>query len=203
MSQVSLTLCRALFLCASSVLFRVWVHIIGSAVTPTHRNFCTTPSSEVVGAPCCSHNDQVMCFFYIFSDVAGDGMTIELSKLEPPETRGYILTTGQTLGSLGGTSAVHALLSKCIFRNVVLLLSRMVRFAATTVTNVHLGRECVASTGSVYMFTDLLTTLLMCIAILLLYRTIHTQLIPTDRLHFFILFQYISMPKFSLFRRPS
>lgn len=50
---------------------------------------------------------MVMCFFYIFSDVAGDGMTIELSKLEPPETRGYILTTGQ-----------------------------MVRFAATTVTNV-------------------------------------------------------------------
>ena len=39
-----------------------------------------------------------MCFFYIFSDVAGDGMTIELSKLEPPETRGYILTTGQTHG---------------------------------------------------------------------------------------------------------
>ncbi|CAK9097558.1 Uncharacterized protein SCF082_LOCUS45763 [Durusdinium trenchii] len=50
---------------------------------------------------------MVMCFFYIFSDVAGDGMTIELSKLEAPETRGYILTTGQ-----------------------------MVRFAATTVTNV-------------------------------------------------------------------
>jgi len=49
---------------------------------------------------------MVMCFFYIFSDVAGDGMTIELSKLEPPETRGYILTTGQ-----------------------------MVRFGATTVTN--------------------------------------------------------------------
>ncbi|OLP98413.1 hypothetical protein AK812_SmicGene19129 [Symbiodinium microadriaticum] len=49
----------------------------------------------------------VMCFFYIFADVAGDGMTIELSKLEPPETRGYILTTGQ-----------------------------MVRFATTTLTNV-------------------------------------------------------------------
>lgn len=42
---------------------------------------------------------QVMCFFYIFSDVAGDGMTIELSKLEPPETRGYILTTGQIHGA--------------------------------------------------------------------------------------------------------
>jgi len=37
----------------------------------------------------------VQCFFYIFSDVAGDGMTIELSKFEPPEKRGYILTTGQ------------------------------------------------------------------------------------------------------------
>ena len=40
-----------------------------------------------------------MCFFYIFSDVAGDGMTIELSKLEPPETRGYIITTGQIHGA--------------------------------------------------------------------------------------------------------
>lgn len=48
-----------------------------------------------------------MCIFYIFADVAGDGMTIELSRLEPPETRGYILTTGQ-----------------------------LVRFAATTATNV-------------------------------------------------------------------
>lgn len=37
----------------------------------------------------------VQCFFYIFSDVAGDGMTIELSRFEPPESRGYILTTGQ------------------------------------------------------------------------------------------------------------
>ena len=37
----------------------------------------------------------VQCFFYIFSDVAGDGMTIELSRFEPPEKRGYILTTGQ------------------------------------------------------------------------------------------------------------
>lgn len=37
----------------------------------------------------------VMCGFYIFSDVAGDGMTIELSRFEPPESRGYILTTGQ------------------------------------------------------------------------------------------------------------
>jgi len=39
----------------------------------------------------------VMCAFYIFSDVAGDGMTIELSRYEPPEHRGYILTTGQMI----------------------------------------------------------------------------------------------------------
>lgn len=39
----------------------------------------------------------VMCAFYIFSDVAGDGMTIELSRYEPPESRGYILTTGQMI----------------------------------------------------------------------------------------------------------
>mmetsp|Transcript_25489 Transcript_25489/g.57916 ORF Transcript_25489/g.57916 Transcript_25489/m.57916 type:complete len:609 (-) Transcript_25489:38-1864(-) len=50
---------------------------------------------------------MVMCSLYIFADVAGDGMTIELSKLEPPEARGYILTTGQ-----------------------------MVRFASTALTNV-------------------------------------------------------------------
>jgi hypothetical protein len=37
----------------------------------------------------------VMCAFYIFADVAGDGMVIELSRFEPPENRGYILTTGQ------------------------------------------------------------------------------------------------------------
>jgi hypothetical protein len=36
-----------------------------------------------------------MCAFYIFADVAGDGMVIELSRFEPPENRGYILTTGQ------------------------------------------------------------------------------------------------------------
>lgn len=40
---------------------------------------------------------MVMCSLYIFSDVAGDGMTIELSKLEPPERRGWILTTGQLI----------------------------------------------------------------------------------------------------------
>jgi len=37
----------------------------------------------------------VMCIFYIFSTVSNDGMTIEFGKLEPPERRGYILTTGQ------------------------------------------------------------------------------------------------------------
>lgn len=35
------------------------------------------------------------CFFYIISDVAGDGLTIELGKREPEEVRGYIQTTGQ------------------------------------------------------------------------------------------------------------
>jgi len=38
---------------------------------------------------------MTISFFYVFSDVAGDGMTIELSKFEPEETRGYILATGQ------------------------------------------------------------------------------------------------------------
>lgn len=38
---------------------------------------------------------MAMCAFYIFADVAGDGMTIELTKLEPEATRGRILTTGQ------------------------------------------------------------------------------------------------------------
>jgi len=36
-----------------------------------------------------------MCILYIFSTVSSDGMTIEFGKLEPPETRGYIMTTGQ------------------------------------------------------------------------------------------------------------
>mmetsp|Transcript_95127 Transcript_95127/g.168048 ORF Transcript_95127/g.168048 Transcript_95127/m.168048 type:complete len:590 (+) Transcript_95127:35-1804(+) len=35
------------------------------------------------------------CFFYMFADVAADGLTVEFSQLEPPETRGYILSTGQ------------------------------------------------------------------------------------------------------------
>ncbi|CAE8637009.1 unnamed protein product [Polarella glacialis] len=38
---------------------------------------------------------MVMCSFYIFSTVASDAMTIEFGKLEPPESRGYILTTAQ------------------------------------------------------------------------------------------------------------
>jgi len=38
---------------------------------------------------------MAISFFYVFSDVAGDGMTIELSKFEPEESRGYILATGQ------------------------------------------------------------------------------------------------------------
>merc|ERR1719382_2096251 len=44
-----------------------------------------------------------VCFFYIFADVAGDGMTIELTKLEPEATRGYILTTGQMIRFLAMT----------------------------------------------------------------------------------------------------
>lgn len=36
-----------------------------------------------------------MCIFYTFSDVAGDGLIIELSKYEPDDRRGYILTSCQ------------------------------------------------------------------------------------------------------------
>jgi hypothetical protein len=36
-----------------------------------------------------------MCVCYIFSTVSCDGLTIEFGKMEPPERRGYILTTGQ------------------------------------------------------------------------------------------------------------
>jgi len=49
-----------------------------------------------------------MCFFYIFATVASDGMTIELGKLELPERRGYILTTGQMV-RFGSTVLVNAL----------------------------------------------------------------------------------------------
>eukprot|EP00929_Paragymnodinium_shiwhaense_P113670 TRINITY_DN81964_c0_g1_i1.p1 TRINITY_DN81964_c0_g1~~TRINITY_DN81964_c0_g1_i1.p1 ORF type:complete len:683 (-),score=150.21 TRINITY_DN81964_c0_g1_i1:559-2607(-) len=38
---------------------------------------------------------MAQCVFYMFADVAGDGMTVELTKLEPEEIRGHILTTGQ------------------------------------------------------------------------------------------------------------
>jgi hypothetical protein len=56
----------------------------------------------------------VMCAFYIFSDVAGDGMTIELSRFEPPESRGYILTTGQMIRF---TTTIFANLLGIIFMN--------------------------------------------------------------------------------------
>jgi hypothetical protein len=39
----------------------------------------------------------VCCFFSTFSDVAGDGMIIEYSKLERGDSKGYILTTCQML----------------------------------------------------------------------------------------------------------
>lgn len=35
------------------------------------------------------------CIFYIIADVAGDGVCIEMTKFEPEEVRGHILTTGQ------------------------------------------------------------------------------------------------------------
>lgn len=38
---------------------------------------------------------MVACALYIFADVAGDGMTIEFSKLEAEGQTGFILTTGQ------------------------------------------------------------------------------------------------------------
>lgn len=38
-----------------------------------------------------------MCCFYTFSDVAGDGLIIEVSKFEPDDRRGYILTTCQMI----------------------------------------------------------------------------------------------------------
>lgn len=36
-----------------------------------------------------------VCFAFMFCDVSGDGMSMELSKFEPAEKRGYILATGQ------------------------------------------------------------------------------------------------------------
>jgi len=54
-----------------------------------------------------------MCVFYMFADVAADGLTVELSRLEPPESRGYILTTGQMVrfGSTGFVLMLNALLT--------------------------------------------------------------------------------------------
>jgi hypothetical protein len=40
---------------------------------------------------------MAMCCFYTFSDVAGDGLIIEVSKFEPDDRRGYILTTCQMI----------------------------------------------------------------------------------------------------------
>jgi len=40
---------------------------------------------------------MAMCCFYTFSDVAGDGLIIEVSKFEPDDKRGYILTTCQMI----------------------------------------------------------------------------------------------------------
>jgi len=40
---------------------------------------------------------MAMCCFYTFSDVAGDGLVIELSKFEPDDQRGYIMTTCQMI----------------------------------------------------------------------------------------------------------
>lgn len=40
---------------------------------------------------------SIMCCFYTFSDVAGDGLIIEMSKYEPDDRRGYLLTTCQMI----------------------------------------------------------------------------------------------------------
>jgi len=40
---------------------------------------------------------MTMCVFYTFSDVAGDGMIIEVSKYEKPHEKGYTLTTCQMI----------------------------------------------------------------------------------------------------------
>ena len=53
------------------------------------------------------------------------------------------------------------------------LLSRMVRFAATTVTNVHLGRECGTSIGFMICWLGYYGLLTTYWCVLLLYRTIH------------------------------
>jgi hypothetical protein len=40
---------------------------------------------------------MVMCCCYCFSDVAADGMVVEMSKLEPDDKKGYLMTTCQML----------------------------------------------------------------------------------------------------------
>eukprot|EP00931_Biecheleriopsis_adriatica_P088000 TRINITY_DN623_c0_g1_i1.p1 TRINITY_DN623_c0_g1~~TRINITY_DN623_c0_g1_i1.p1 ORF type:complete len:571 (-),score=98.73 TRINITY_DN623_c0_g1_i1:179-1765(-) len=47
---------------------------------------------------------MVVCFFYMFADVAGDGMTIELTRHEPEGSKGHILATGQMLRFLSMTA---------------------------------------------------------------------------------------------------
>merc|ERR1712050_468757 len=38
---------------------------------------------------------MAMCFMYCFSDVAADGMVVEMSKFEPADRKGHLLTTCQ------------------------------------------------------------------------------------------------------------
>jgi len=40
---------------------------------------------------------MIMCCCYCFSDVAADGMVVEMSKLEPDDKKGYLMTTCQML----------------------------------------------------------------------------------------------------------
>jgi len=40
---------------------------------------------------------MLMCFCYCFSDVAADGMVVEMSKFEPDDRKGYLMTTCQML----------------------------------------------------------------------------------------------------------
>lgn len=47
---------------------------------------------------------SIVCFCYMFADVAGDGMTIELTRNEPEESKGHILATGQMLRFISMTA---------------------------------------------------------------------------------------------------
>lgn len=53
------------------------------------------------------------CFCYMFANVAADGLVVELSQLEPPERRGYIMTTAQMVrfGTTAGILAFNAILT--------------------------------------------------------------------------------------------